>query len=47
MGGKLGDIKRIELDEFTDARYLIIIDKIHQTPEEYPRRAGVPERRPI
>jgi 16S rRNA (guanine527-N7)-methyltransferase len=47
MGGKLGDIKRIELDEFTDARYLIIIDKIHQTPEEYPRRAGVPVRRPI
>jgi 16S rRNA (guanine527-N7)-methyltransferase len=47
MGGKLGDIKRIELDEFTDARYLIIIDKIRPTPEKYPRRAGIPERRPI
>jgi 16S rRNA (guanine527-N7)-methyltransferase len=47
MGGKLGDMKRIELDEFTDARYLIIIDKICPTPEKYPRRAGVPERRPI
>jgi 16S rRNA (guanine527-N7)-methyltransferase len=47
MGGKLSDIQRIELDEFTGARYLIIIDKIHPTPEKYPRRAGVPERRPI
>lgn len=47
MGGKLGDIKRIEWDEFNGARYLIIIDKIHPTPEKYPRRAGVPERRPV
>jgi len=47
LGGKLDQIKRIELDEFNDARYLVIIDKIHPTPSKYPRRPGLPRRRPI
>jgi 16S rRNA (guanine527-N7)-methyltransferase len=47
LGGGLGQIKRIELDEFIDVRYLVVIDKIHPTPDKYPRRTGVPQRRPI
>jgi len=47
LGGKLGQVKRIELEELSDERYLVIIDKIYPTPEKYPRRPGVPERRPI
>jgi 16S rRNA (guanine527-N7)-methyltransferase len=47
LGGKLNQIKKIELDEFDDARYLVIIDKIHPTPNKYPRRLGLPKRRPI
>jgi 16S rRNA (guanine527-N7)-methyltransferase len=47
LGGKLDQIKKIELDEFNDARYLVIIDKIYPTPSKYPRRPGVPKRRPI
>lgn len=47
LGGKLNQIKKIELDEFDDARYLVIIDKIHPTPNKYPRRPGMPGRRPI
>jgi 16S rRNA (guanine527-N7)-methyltransferase len=47
LGGKLDQIKKIELDEFNDARYLVIIDKIYPTPSKYPRRPGVPRRRPI
>ena len=47
MGGKLDRIKKIELDEFNDARYLVIIDKIYPTPNKYPRRPGLPRRRPI
>lgn len=47
LGGRLNQIKRIELDEFDDARYLVIIDKIYQTPNKYPRRPGLPRRRPI
>jgi 16S rRNA (guanine527-N7)-methyltransferase len=47
LGGKLNEIRRVELDEFSDARYLVIIDKILSTPDRYPRRAGLPKRRPI
>lgn len=47
MGGKLDQTKKIELDEFSDARYLVIIDKIYPTPSKYPRRLGLPRRRPI
>jgi len=47
LGGRLDQAKRIELEELSDERYLVIIDKIYPTPEEYPRRAGIPMRRPI
>lgn len=47
LGGKLNEIRRIELEEFSDARYLVIVDKIRPTPDKYPRRAGLPKRRPI
>ena len=47
LGGKLNQIKRIELDEFEDVRYLVIVDKICATPNKYPRRPGLPRRRPI
>ena len=47
LGGRLDETRKIELDEFTDVRYLVIIDKISLTPREYPRRPGVPKRRPI
>jgi len=47
LGGKLDQIKKIELDEFDDVRYLVFIDKIYPTPSKYPRRPGLPRRRPI
>jgi 16S rRNA (guanine527-N7)-methyltransferase len=47
LGGRLSQTKRIELDEFHDARYLVIIDKIYETPSKYPRRPGLPKRRPL
>jgi len=47
LGGKLDQINKIELGEFNDARYLVIIDKIYPTSNKYPRRPGIPRRRPI
>jgi 16S rRNA (guanine527-N7)-methyltransferase len=47
LGGKLSQLRKIELEEFSDARYLVIVDKICPTPGKYPRRAGLPKRRPI
>ncbi len=47
LGGKLREVKRIELPELADDRYLVIIEKISPTPEKYPRHPGMPEKRPI
>lgn len=47
LGGRLREVKKIEMDEFADERYLIVIDKISLTPEPYPRRPGVPGKKPL
>jgi len=47
LGGRLREVKRIELEEFPDERYLVIIDKVSATPQQYPRRNGIPAKRPI
>ena len=47
LGGNLREIKRVDLSEFTDERYLVVIDKISPTPEQYPRRPGLPAKRPL
>jgi len=47
LGGKLREVKDIELDEFTDRRRLVIIDKVMPTSPQYPRRPGIPAKRPI
>jgi len=47
LGGSLREVKRVDLEEFTDERRLIIIDKVSPTPELYPRRPGIPSKRPL
>ncbi len=47
MGGKLREVKPIDLKEYTDKRWLVIIDKVKSTPVSYPRRPGMPEKKPI
>ena len=47
MGGVLREIKKIELEEFSDERCLVIIDKVSPTPPSYPRRPGTPAKKPI
>ena len=47
LGGELDQVKKIEIKAFDDERYLVIIDKICPTPGKYPRRPGLPGRRPI
>ncbi|MBN2077066.1 MAG: 16S rRNA (guanine(527)-N(7))-methyltransferase RsmG [Dehalococcoidales bacterium] len=47
LGGNLREVRLVELDELIDDRYLVIIDKVSPTPDKYPRRPGIPEKRPI
>lgn len=45
LGGKLSRVDKVKLDG--DERYLVIIDKIYPAPEKYPRRPGIPAKRPL
>ena len=47
LGGKLREVKRVALEEFAGERWLVIIDKTSPTPHQYPRRPGVPAKRPL
>ncbi|MFC1917730.1 16S rRNA (guanine(527)-N(7))-methyltransferase RsmG [Chloroflexota bacterium] len=47
MGGKLREVKEIQMTEFAEKRYLVVIDKISASPAKYPRRSGMPEKRPL
>ena len=46
LGGRLRQIVRIGLGGLQD-RSLVVIDKVKPTPEKYPRRSGVPQKRPL
>jgi len=47
LGGSLREVKRIDLEELSDERQLVIIDKVSATPHRYPRRPGMPSKRPL
>jgi 16S rRNA (guanine527-N7)-methyltransferase len=47
LGGELTQIRRLTLPGVSEERYLITIHKIASTPEKYPRRVGIPGKRPL
>jgi 16S rRNA (guanine527-N7)-methyltransferase len=47
LGGVLQEVVNIDLDEYQDKRQLVIIKKEFSTPQKYPRRPGLPVKRPI
>jgi 16S rRNA (guanine527-N7)-methyltransferase len=47
MGGNLREVKPVQLAGLSDERFLVIIDKVKPTPSAYPRRPGIPVKRPL
>jgi 16S rRNA (guanine527-N7)-methyltransferase len=47
LGGALRRIVHLELPRLAEPRSLVVIEKIAPTPEKYPRRPGIPSKRPI
>ena len=47
LGGNLQKVGKVGLEEFTDERWLVVIDKVLPTPQQYPRRPGIPAKRPL
>jgi len=47
MGGILKEMREIFLDDLRDYRCLVVLKKISPTPVRFPRRPGMPAKRPI
>ena len=47
LGGVLRRVVHLELPHLAEARTLVVIEKIAPTPEKYPRRPGIPSKRPL
>lgn len=47
LGGRLRQIIPVALPGVEEERYLVVTDKIAATPDRYPRRVGIPAKRPL
>jgi 16S rRNA (guanine527-N7)-methyltransferase len=47
LGGKLHKLIRVELPTVVEERFIVVVNKVARTPEDYPRRIGVPTKSPL
>ena len=47
LGGKLHKLINVKLPGVVEERFIVVVHKSARTPEEYPRRVGVPAKNPI
>jgi 16S rRNA (guanine527-N7)-methyltransferase len=47
LGGRLREVITVALPRSDVARHLVVIEKATPTPERYPRRPGMPAKRPL
>ncbi|GAW93654.1 16S rRNA (guanine(527)-N(7))-methyltransferase RsmG [Calderihabitans maritimus] len=47
LGGKVEKVERCILPRMREKRTLIVVRKVLKTPEKFPRRAGIPAKRPL
>ncbi|TFG66987.1 MAG: 16S rRNA (guanine(527)-N(7))-methyltransferase RsmG [Anaerolineales bacterium] len=47
LGGRLRRLVQVDLRGIAETRYLVLVDKVAITPDRYPRRPGIPNKRPL
>ena len=47
LGGSLDQIVPVDLPDIHETRHLIVMRKMSATPHKYPRRPGIPKKRPL
>jgi 16S rRNA (guanine527-N7)-methyltransferase len=47
LGGHLRRLVPVTLPGIADERYLVVVDKVAATPKGYPRRVGMPGKKPL
>jgi len=47
LGGTVLEVKRIEVPFLDEQRHLVVVEKQQVSPLDYPRRTGIPSKRPL
>ena len=47
LGGQVNKLVYVELPGVVEERFIVVVNKVAQTPEIYPRRTGVPAKAPL
>lgn len=47
LGGRVRSIYPVKVTGLEDNRVVVVVEKVRETPEDYPRRNGVPRKQPL
>ena len=47
LGGALESVETVDLEEIGEPRWLVVLTKDAESPSRYPRRPGIPAKRPL
>ncbi|RMF42596.1 MAG: 16S rRNA (guanine(527)-N(7))-methyltransferase RsmG [Anaerolineae bacterium] len=47
LGGEVQKLVPVTLPGVVEQHYLVVLDKVAATPQRYPRRVGIPKKRPL
>jgi 16S rRNA (guanine527-N7)-methyltransferase len=47
LGGSTRQLLHVTLPRVTDERFLVVVDKVAATPPQYPRKPGIPVKKPL
>jgi 16S rRNA (guanine527-N7)-methyltransferase len=47
LGGKLRKLVPVHLPGVAEERFLVVVDKVAATPPDFPRRVGIPIKKPL
>jgi len=47
LGGRIKEVKAVQLPGIEAPRHLVVVEKVAPTPQKYPRRVGLPGKRPL
>jgi 16S rRNA (guanine527-N7)-methyltransferase len=47
LGGELAEVRSVNVPGLDAARFLVVVAKVAPTPDKYPRRPGIPAKRPL
>ncbi len=47
LGGSLREVAAVDVEGLRDGRVIVLVDKLRASPEKFPRRSGLPQKRPL